>query len=157
MMARDFPKGANKFGYELDSLENKALVNKQEDWNIDEPGPMESPRGNSTPELNKPGHGVIDEQARKRMMLSCHGCSPEVEHEIWEFARKAGRPDAKIWSRCDLSSGTFRSSGTGGPCWSQVVAPVSARRLDQQVLECNMVEHILRCLEHGRIPFGKLT
>ena len=87
--------------------------------------------------------------------LGAHGCSKEVASELLTLAQACGRPGAKIWSRCDLKSATYRTTGKCGPNWDQVLARMSVQMRPQKIIESNMVSNINRAAEHGRISDGK--
>lgn len=93
-------------------------------------------------------------EGKQSLNDGCHGYSPEVESAILNIARRAGRCDAKVWSRCDLSSGTSRGTNMGGPCWAQVLGRVLVRGCDQKILDCRLVGRIPRCLDHAKLPCG---
>lgn len=60
----------------------------------------------------------------------------------------------RAWTRTDLGSATTRTTMRGGPAWGSVVARISSRAFDGQILSIERVEDIPRALEHARVSGG---
>ena len=160
MLGCDFTDGINKFGYEIARVEKEDYHGQ----NGTQSCALKSTCGSNPPDLIMPGadtskkSSVIEKDltgVSKSLREDCHGCSGVLEATILELVRMAGTPDACVWSRCDMSSSTLRSTNKGGPHWRQVIARASVRRKDQERLEANLVEQIPRCLEHAKLIGGK--
>lgn len=60
----------------------------------------------------------------------------------------------EAWTRKDLGSATTRTTVRGGPAWSQVVARITSRSEDGQILLAERAEDICRALEQARLSGG---
>ena len=87
-------------------------------------------------------------------MLGVHASSPNVAQDVADLCKRCGREDFRVWSRCDLASGTLKSTSTNGPCWSQVIGRVSVLNDTQDIIGTQRTDEILRSQEHAKLVEG---
>ena len=139
----DFPSDMNKQGYTIH------LIDK---------GDGDEAREEATGFENRnddEGMARFHDGMSRETFVGIHACNPEVERELKSLLGKCGRHDAKIWSRCDLASATYRHSGKGGPAWDQVLGRIPVLLRPQKVVESKRVSEITGANEHGKLSEGK--
>ena len=148
MCGYDFPDEASQFGYNIAAMDGP--------WSR---GSTPSTAGRQSISHTRIGACTlgIPSGHRWNQERSCvmHSCSENVRKQLLSLAQACGRPDAKVWSRHDLASSCYRTTGEGGPHLAQVVGRLSVLSREQAVIEKAPVETISRNLEHAKLPSGR--
>ena len=60
----------------------------------------------------------------------------------------AGSRDLAVWTRTDMGSRTRRTTMKGGPCWSDVIARLTADADNGEIIGSELARDITMSLEH---------